>query len=270
MTSVDISRLRKILDRQYEKYARPDFIHTDPVLRIHEYAQKEDQEIAGLFSAIFAWGKRTIILNKTADLLNRMDYAPHAFIMDTDARKFKALRGFVHRTFLEADVKSFVLGLQHIYTHAGGLEKVFCGNYLSTEEIHALQFQENYPVKTWAGIQYFRNIMLSVPGFTARTSKHIPNPMAGTSAKRLHMYLRWMVRKDSVDIGIWKKIKPSELMCPLDVHTGRVSRALGLLHRPQDDRKAVEELSASLRLLCPEDPVKYDLALFGMGEEGVY
>jgi uncharacterized protein (TIGR02757 family) len=263
---ISLAEIKDILDTAYLNYAKREFIEQDPLKFVYAYSQKEDQEIAGLFAALLAWGKRSIILQKTSELLDRMDNAPAEFIRATGTKKLNALKGFKHRTFIEKDLISLVKGLHSLYLKQGGLEAVFSGldSDYSPELISIPGF------KSWAGIQNFRNLMTQHPGFSLRSSKHISNPEAGSAAKRLHLFLRWMVRKDVVDAGIWTQLVPADLNCPLDVHTGRVGRALGLIHRKQDNRKAVEELTESLRFFCPEDPIKYDLALFGLGEEGIF
>lgn len=258
------AELKTILEEAYLQFAQKEFIEHDPLRLVYEYQRKEDREIAGLFAAIFAWGKRSIIIAKTSELMARMDHAPYEFIQHPGLKKLKVFKGFVHRTFLEEDVKSFAIGLHTIYESLGGLESVFSGN---SEFIN----KQNSPgMRSWMGIQAFRHSMIQSPGFAIRSHKHLANPEQGSAAKRLHLFLRWMVRKDAVDTGLWTHLIPSDLNCPLDVHTARVGRALGLFQRNQNDLRAVEELTQALRLFCPEDPVKYDLALFGLGEMGVY
>lgn len=251
--------LKDLLENACLRFIHPDFVDADPVQFVYAYAQKEDREIAGLFAALFAWGKRSIILHKTSELLQRMDHAPHDFILNG---KKAALKGFRHRTLNADDVWGIVSGLRVIYREHGGLESVF--SFYSRKQ-HLPPGQ-----KSWMGIQHFRDIVVSRPGFPERSHKHLSNPEAGSAAKRLHLYLRWMVRQDAVDCGLWTGLHPQDLNCPLDVHTGRVGRALGLIQRKQNDRKTVEELTAGLRALSPDDPVRYDLALFGLGESGLY
>lgn len=249
--------LRDLLENACLRYIRPEFVDADPVQFVYAFTQKEDREIAGLFAALFAWGKRSIILNKTEELLRRMDHAPYDFILNG---KKSAMKGFRHRTLNADDVWGLVSGLRVIYREHEGLEAVF--SFYSCEH--------HFPIgqKSWMGIQHFRDIVVSRPGFPERSHKHLSNPEVGSAAKRLHLFLRWMVRKDAVDCGLWSGLHPRDLNCPLDVHTGRVGRALGLIQRKQNDRKTVEELTAGLRALCPDDPVRYDLALFGLGESG--
>jgi uncharacterized protein (TIGR02757 family) len=263
---ISLADVKDILETAYLNYAKREFIEQDPLQFVYVYSQKEDQEIAGLFAALLAWGKRSIILQKTTELLERMDNAPAEFIRATGTKKLNALKGFKHRTFIEQDLMSLVNGLQFLYLKRGGLEAVFAGS----SGIYSAEMISISGYKSWAGIQNFRNLMTEHPGFSLRSGKHLANPEAGSAAKRLHLFLRWMVRRDAVDAGLWTHLSPADLNCPLDVHTARVGRVLGLIQRKQDDRKAVEELTHSLRLFCPEDPVKYDLALFGLGEEGIF
>jgi uncharacterized protein (TIGR02757 family) len=249
-------RMYDLLEDAYKRYAVKGFIQDDPVQFIYRFDRKEDREIAGLFAALMAWGKRSIILNKVGELLDRMDDSPYEFVLSPGKKKYEVFRGFAHRTFQASDLIGFVAGLKEIYTRHGGLESVFSQPLDET----------NYEIlQSWRGIQRFRRIMIGHPEFLMRSHKHISDPTSASSAKRLHLFLRWMVRKDAVDSGLWNQISKSDLCCPLDVHTGRISRTLGLLKRTQDDRKAVDELTASLRKICPEDPIRYDLALFGLG-----
>jgi uncharacterized protein (TIGR02757 family) len=261
--------LKQLLDNAYLKYATEDFIPHDPVQVLFDYTDTRDREIAGLLAATFAWGKRSIILNKLGELFSRMDHAPADFVMETGMKKYKALNGFKHRTFLPEDLKGFLQGIQNIYLHHGGLKPVFC--HPPDIQTAWMLPADSVEWNPWAGIQHFRNLMLEDVHFLPRTAKHISHPIAKSSCKRLHMYLRWMVRKDSIDTGLWSDtVSQRFLRCPLDVHTGRVARNLGLLSRKADDALAVEELTFQLRILRPDDPIAYDLALFGLGVSGDY
>lgn len=248
--------LKEFLDEKYDRYNRPDFIGTDPISIPHRYSKKEDIEIAGFLAATIAWGQRVTIINNANKLMRLMDEAPHEFIMNAKTRDLKRFEGFVHRTFNDVDIVFFIKALQNIYKTCGGLEQVF---------VPAIKDPGN---ETLQAITNFRNTFFSID-YPQRTSKHVSDPMQNSSAKRLCMYLRWMVRDDKrgVDLGIWKnkKLQAAHLMCPLDVHSGNVARKLGLLKRTQNDWKAVDELTAKLRELDPTDPVKYDFALFGLG-----
>jgi uncharacterized protein (TIGR02757 family) len=246
------SELKDLLELKSSFYNRPEFISSDPISIPHMFTLKEDIEIAGFLSAVIAWGQRGTIIRNAKKLLEMMDSSPLDFILNAGEKDMKGFLQFSHRTFNGTDTLYFINSLQNIYLNYGGLEKAFSdgGKIRNAKEM----------------ILHFRNIFFEIP-FPVRTSKHIANPAKGFSAKRLNMFLRWMVRNDGkgVDFGIWKSISPAALYCPLDVHSGRVARKLGLLQRKQDDWKAVEELTASLRQFEPEDPVKYDFALFGMG-----
>jgi uncharacterized protein (TIGR02757 family) len=241
-----------LLNESVARFNSPAFIETDPVQIPHAFSTKEDIEVSGFLAATIAWGQRPVILRNAADLMRRMDNDPHSFVMQADTRELKHLDSFVHRTFNGTDARTLVLGLRHIYKKHEGPETVF---------FKALQ-QNNMA----AAISSFRAAMLE-PRYPERSRKHIADPASGSSAKRINMWLRWMVRRDNagVDFGIWKTISPALLHCPLDVHSGNVARKLGLLSRTQNDWKAVEELTANLRLLDAKDPVKYDFALFGLG-----
>ncbi|MDK2910172.1 MAG: hypothetical protein PWR20_1739 [Bacteroidales bacterium] len=243
-------------DELVNKYNVPGFIENDPVIIPHKFSRKEDIEISGFFAAILAWGNRLTIVRKSCELIQRMDNAPADFIMDKDERKYKAFATFVHRTFNGDDIIFLARGLQKIYCEMGGLEAIIS--------------PRNEEKTTAQGISRFRRKMIS-QAYLSRHIRLLPDPTKGSAAKRLNMFLRWMIRKDSkgVDFGIWKAPTAS-LMCPLDVHSGRMARRLGLLSRRQDDWKAVEELTRNLRLLDPADPVKYDFALFGLSTDKTF
>lgn len=245
--------LKAFLEEKYLEYNRPDFIATDPICIPHLFTEKEDIEIAGLLTALIAWGRRDLIIRSARKLMDLMGNAPYVFVMEATEEDLQLLQGFVYRTFQGPDGYAIVKGLRRIYREMGGLEAVM-----------TLQPEHD---STWHAICNLRAAMLGHPGFTARTQKHLANPAKGSSAKRLNMFLRWMVRKDKrgVDFGIWNNMRPDQLICPLDVHTGNVSRKVGLLKRKQNDWKAAMELTAALRDMDPEDPVKYDFSLFGLG-----
>jgi uncharacterized protein (TIGR02757 family) len=243
--------LKDFLDEKYKLYNRLSFIETDPISIPHNFSRKEDIEIAGFFSATIAWGQRTTILKNANRLMELMDNEPYDFILHSEMKDWKRFDSFAHRTFQFNDVVYFIQSLRNIYLNRGGLEKVF--NEKSKKDIKK-------------GIHHFRNVFLEINP-AGRTANHIANVEKNSSAKRINMFLRWMVRNDSngVDFGLWNTISPSILYCPLDLHSGRVARKLGLLDRKQDDWKAVHELTMNLRILDPDDPVKYDFALFGLG-----
>jgi uncharacterized protein (TIGR02757 family) len=244
------NELHDFLNQKYIQYSTAAFISDDPIQIPHHYSAKQDIEIAGLFAAIFSWGQRKTIINKSNDLLARMDDAPFEFVKHAAPIDLKALDGFAHRTFNAEDVRGFVQALQKFYAGNDSLETLF---------IHA---DDAIDLKN--GLHQFKQFFVD-NGIKKRTERHLPDPFSNSAAKRVNMYLRWMVRKDAVDFGIWPNISPSLLSCPLDVHSGRVARSLGLLKRTQNDWRAVEELNISLRKMDAADPVKYDFALFGLG-----
>jgi len=241
---------KDFLDQKYLEYSTSSFIVDDPIQIPHQFSKKQDIEIAGLFAAIFAWGQRKTIINKSKDLLSRLDNSPFEFVKSASAQELKSLEGFVHRTFNADDVRGFVLMLQQFYAENNSLETLF---------IHPA---DKADLKN--GLHQFKQFFVE-NGILKRTERHLPDPFSNSGAKRVNMFLRWMVRKDAVDFGIWKNISPALLSCPLDVHSGRVARSLGLLKRKQNDWRAVEELNISLRKMDPNDPIKYDFALFGLG-----
>jgi len=252
---LSLEDMRDYLNEKVVQYNRPDFIALDPISIPHSFSKKEDVEISAFLAATISWGNRKSIVTNANKMMDLMDRAPFDFIMNHTATDLRALKSFVHRTFNGDDFIGFVKCIQHLYQEQGGLEQTFYEGFKKGEADVAISF---FREKFFEGKHQ------------ARTQKHVSNPISGSSAKRLNMYLRWMVRDDraGVDFGIWKKIKPSKLSLPLDVHTGNVGRELGLLSRTQNDWKAVAEIDQALRLLDPKDPVKYDFALFGIGVSG--
>jgi uncharacterized protein (TIGR02757 family) len=246
--------LKDFLDEKYRLYNTNEFIESDPVQIPHRFSQKEDIEIAGFLAAVIAWGQRKTIINNANKLMAWMDEKPFDFVMGFEQSDLKPFEKFVHRTFSGVDCLTFMNALQHIYQSHGGLENVL------SESFHKDQ------KKPGTGWHSFKEKFFETPHFD-RTRKHLPDPLKGSAAKRMNMYLRWMVREDDkgVDFGIWKEISPSQLYLPLDVHTSNVARKLGILERKQNDWKAVVELTDKLKTFDPEDPVKYDFALFGLG-----
>jgi uncharacterized protein (TIGR02757 family) len=245
--------LKEFLDEKFLFYNQPAFIENDPISIPHLFSKKEDIEIAGFLAATLAWGQRVTIINKGNELMKRMDNSPFEFVGKASERETAALASFVHRTFQGDDCIYFIHALLQIYRYHSGLEKVFYDGY-----------SDNQSIKI--AISHFRDVFFGFDHLH-RTRKHVPDPLKGSAAKRLNMYLRWMIRSDDkgVDFGIWKSICQADLMCPLDLHSGKIARRLGLLERKQDDWQAVEELTANLRYFDPADPVKYDFALFGTG-----
>ncbi len=245
--------IKSFLDSRVIQYNRPDFIDTDPIQIPHHFMRKEDIEIAGFLAATIAWGQRVSIIRNGKRLIEMMDNSPYEFITEADENNLLIVSDFVHRTFNGNDCLFFLKSLKNIYQNHGGLEEVFTTGYQSDK-------------KVFSSLEYFREVFLSIP-HDNHVTKHISDVSANSSAKRLNMFLRWMVRSDEneVDFGLWKNIPASALMLPLDVHTGDVARAYGLLNRKQNDWKAVEEITNVLREFDPIDPIKYDFALFGIG-----
>ncbi|MCX6306651.1 MAG: TIGR02757 family protein [Bacteroidetes bacterium] len=246
--------LKELLDHKVLEYNTPEFIADDPVSVPHLFTLKQDIEISGFLSATIAWGNRKSIVQDSNRLVQMMDNTPYDFLLHAKPEDFKPFLRFVHRTFNGDDCLFFLTSLQAIYRQYQSLEPLFA------------TMNEQGPAHA---ISRFRERFLSTDHL-GRSEKHIANPLAGSAAKRINMFLRWMVRRDAcgVDFGLWRSINPSMLICPLDIHVGRVARSLGLLHRAQNDWKAAIELTESLSMFDPHDPVKYDFALFGMGVHG--
>ena len=251
--TLDIKELKAFLDEKVLQFNTPNFIEFDPIQIPHSYKLKEDIEISGFLTAIISWGNRNSIINSAKRMMKLMGNSPYDFIMNHNDNHLKKMDGFVHRTFNSTDFITFIKALKYLYQNLNGLEGVF------------VKYQTNKSIQP--AIHQLKNEFFTEPHLH-RTRKHLPDPFAGSAAKKINMYLRWMIRNDNsgVDLGIWSSnISPSILSCPLDVHSGNVARKLGLLNRQQNDAKAVSELDAALRKLDNIDPVKYDFALFGLG-----
>jgi len=244
--------LKEFLDEKVDLYNRPTFIELDPISIPHRYSKKEDIEISGFLAATISWGNRKMILRNAELMMELLDNSPYDFIINAREEEMGRIDGFVHRTFNSIDMIYFLKALQNIYMHKGGLETIF-RSHMTADSLQP-------------AIHEFHKVFFELPHLK-RTERHISDPFKGSAAKKLNMFLRWMVRNDSrgVDFGMWKRIDPSMLYIPLDIHSGNTARKLGLLARKMNDWKAVEELTAVLREFDPADPVKYDFALFGLG-----
>jgi len=248
-------QLKLFLDEKVKEYNKPAFIRDDPISIPHRFSKKQDIEIAGLFAAVFSWGNRKTIINKSNELMHRMDNAPHDFILNHKEIDLKKMLSFRHRTFNPTDALCFIDFLKNFYKKNNSLENAFSEGIKGNDKT-----VEN-------GLIHFHNLFFLRENYPVRTRKHIPTPERKSSCKRLNMFLRWMVRDDNcgVDFGIWKNIKPAQLVCPLDLHVDRVARRYGLIKNKNTNWDAALELTDKLRRLDPVDPVKYDFALFGIG-----
>lgn len=247
--------LRGFLEKKTAEFNQPSFVRLDPVSVPHLFTKKQDIEISGLFAAIFSWGNRPTIIRKSIELMELMDRSPHDFCLNHQPRDLEKMLAFKHRTFTATDLLYFIDFFRLHYLRHDSLETAFS------------QWMDPGDSNTERALAGFHQYFFSMPDVPVRTRKHVASPASGSACKRLNMFLRWMVRKDKkgIDFGIWQKIRPSQLVCPLDVHVARVSRKLHLLKRKQTDWKAAVELTGRLKEFDPEDPVKYDLALFGLG-----
>ncbi|WP_372917017.1 TIGR02757 family protein [Salegentibacter sp.] len=244
--------LKSYLDFKVEQYNTLHFIEADPIQIPHQFGKKQDIEIAGFLTATIAWGNRKSILKNADKMMEFLERSPYDFILNHSPADLEPLNAFVHRTFNGMDFQYFITALKNIYLNHGGIEGIF-NKYAEDTSLQP-------------AIHHFKQTFFELP-HARRTEKHVSDPLKNSAAKRLNMYLRWMVRKDAsgVDFGIWEDLKPHQLSCPLDVHSGNVARKLKLLKRKSNDAKALTELDNSLRKMDPVDPVKYDFALFGIG-----
>ena len=249
---MDFLELKDFLDAKVIQYNNPKFIVSDPVQIPHQFSKKEDIEIAAFLTATIAWGNRKSIIKNAKHMMQMLDNSPYDFVINHQETDLEQLLTFVHRTFNGNDFAQFIKSLKHIYLKHDGLESIFKKH----SETNSLQKSIHELKKTFFEIDHF-----------PRTQKHIGDPLKNSAAKRINIFLRWMIRRDNsgVDFGIWKSLTPAQLSCPLDVHSGNVARKLGLLKRKQNDAKALLELDITLRKLDAQDPVKYDFALFGLG-----
>ena len=252
---MDAKKLKEFLEKKVEEYNRPSFIEHDPISIPHRFTKKQDIEIAGFFASIFAWGNRTTIINKSKELMQLMDNSPHQFIILHSEKELKRLLQFKHRTFNATDLLYFIEFLKFHYQQNDSLETAF-SKWMSKKDENVEQ-----------ALIGFHHYFFSYPDAPARTKKHIATPEKNSTCKRLNMFLRWMVRNDNcgVDFGIWKRISPSQLICPIDVHVARVAKKFELIQRKQIDWQTALELTEHLKQFDKNDPAKYDFALFGLG-----
>lgn len=245
--------LREFLEAKTAQYNQSFFIEHDPVQIPHLFRKQEDIEISGFLSAVLAWGQRPTIIRKANELMELMEMSPADFVTNAEDNDLLRFDRFVHRTFNAIDCRYFIRALQHLYHSYGNLGQYFGAQYHNHHDMGRV-------------LTAFKQDFFSLP-HEKRTEKHIADPAKGSTAKRLNMFFRWMVRSDDfgVDFGLWDEIPSSALYLPLDLHSARVARKLGLLERKINDWKAVKEVTKNLRNLDPADPVKYDYALFGAG-----
>lgn len=251
MAGIKKESLKELLDRKTEQYNQPYFIKDDPIAVPHLFTKQQDIEVAGFFAAIFAWGNRTTIIQKSKELMRLMDNSPYDFCKNHSDEDLKALLGFKHRTFNATDLLYFISFFQRHYNRYDSLETAFTMHGKTVEEM----------------LSGFHHYFFSLDDVPPRTKKHVSTPKRKSTCKRLNMFLRWMVRRDQkgVDFGIWKNISPSQLICPIDLHVAKVARRLQIIQRKQTDWQTAVELTDFLKTLDPTDPVKYDFALFGIG-----
>lgn len=261
MSLARASDLKPALNAYVARFETPAFVSADPISVPHAFDDPADREVIGFIAALLAWGRRATILNKLGDLCERMRLRPAAFVYAyDDDRDGACLDGFVHRTFSSHDARALVTTLRAVLARHGSLEAAYA-HHLPPGALDvgpAIQGVADELLDALDGHPFDR----------ARLARHLPRPSTGSACKRVAMYLRWMVRPGPVDFGLWRAVSPAQLVLPLDVHSGRVARKLGLLARPQDDWRATQELTAACRALDPADPARYDFAFFGAGVAG--
>lgn len=250
----EIIDIKELLDREAARINNPEFICDDPVQFPRRFSDVRDIEIAALLSATIAWGNRKMICRDCEKMLMLMDHQPYNYVADEGYEDLPD--GNIHRTFFNKNFRHFLRGLHRIYARHGSLQE-----FARAEGVAGAE------APSWALVEAMNRELAEANG-GIRDSRCTPQNLTTTALKRVNMALRWLVRRDGiVDLGVWDVITPAQLFIPLDVHVGRVSRGFGLLSRKQDDRRAVEELTATLRRFRPDDPVLYDYALFGLGIE---
>ncbi len=250
MNARKFQAIKEFLDSKVDEYNHPSFIAKDPISIPHRYTLLQDIEIAGFWTAMLSWGQRVTIINKADDLMKLMDDSPYDFIINHKETDLKPFLAFKHRTFQPDDTLYFISFFKDYYQRHKSLEGAFLNG-----------------ATTYERLCNFHNTFFSLPAHLQRTRKHVSTPIRKSACKRLNMFLRWMVRRDDrgVDFGLWQRLSPSDLMIPLDVHVYKVAKSLGLIKREKSDWMAVEELTAVLKKMDADDPVKYDYALFSMG-----
>jgi uncharacterized protein (TIGR02757 family) len=278
----DKNEIRDFLEKKVHEYNHPSFIEKDPISVPHSFEKKQDIEISGFFAAIFSWGNRRTIIQKSDELMHAMDNSPYDFILNHGSADLKRLLVFRHRTFNSTDLLYFIRFLKSHYGQSDSLESAFLpftgsekkniGQISSLRNLHAGKTSGDHSIADESefiktALSSFYSRFFSLRDAPERTQKHIASPEKKSTCKRLNMYLRWMVRQDKkgVDFGIWSKINPKDLICPVDLHVARVARHFGLISRKQTDWQTAMELTSALRLMDNKDPVKYDFALFGLG-----
>lgn len=262
--------LTSYLDAVADRYERTEFIRDDPVSIPHGFDDPADRELIGLYSALLAWGRRDVLLMKLGELCERMRFAPRAFVENFQAeRDAGRLAGFVHRTFSSEDAVNLTVALRDAVRAYGTLESLFEVGTHGGSGLNAHPDPDMPGGRVRSGLEFFSSTLVdAAPGDAARMRRILARPSTGSACKRLNMYLRWMVRKGPVDLGLWAVLRPDELLLPLDVHSARQARAVGLLQRKSNDWKAVIELTDACRAMSPEDPARYDFAFFGAGSAG--
>jgi len=258
---LQIGGLKPALDELYDGFNIADSA-TDPIQIVRRYSRDDDREIVGFIAAALAFGRVASVLQSIERVVAVMGPAPAAWLRRFDARRdAPAFDGIVHRWTRERDIVALLWVLRQMLDRSGSVEAFFLeGDDGSSADIEpalddfsaralALDLEAAYGrVPKRAGVCYF-----------------FPRPSAGSGCKRLNLFLRWMVRRDALDLGVWRRVSPARLIVPLDTHVIRVGRCLRLTRYTSPGWRMARDITASLRALDPDDPVKYDYSLCHLG-----
>jgi uncharacterized protein (TIGR02757 family) len=253
----DKQRAEKIINHReqiYSCYNHPEYRTTDPVLFLHRYHRLFEIECAALIASSLAYGRVSRIIASVEYVLQRIDISPEFFRKQGYAELCTLFENFRHRFTRGFEIASLLHSFKLITEQYGSLKKCFLTFYEKTHKtvIPAL-------------CRFVVTLKAACPG---KTASLLACPDKGSACKRLHLFLRWMVRKDAIDPGPWEEIPASKLIVPIDVHMHRIGRLLGFTERKQADIKTALEITQGFRELCPEDPVRYDFALTHLGMIG--
>ena len=253
--------LRSVLERLYADFNYPDSA-TDPIQIVRRYTRSDDREVVGFVAAALAFGRVTSVLQSIERVLAVMGNRPAAYVRQFEPRRdAAAFDGIVHRWTRERDIVALVWVMHQMIASAGSIEAFFVrGDDGASPDVQGAL--DNFST---------RALSLDLRAAYGRVPRRpgvcyfFPRPSAGSACKRLNLFLRWMVRKDALDLGVWSRVPPARLVVPLDTHVIKVGRCLKLTTYTSPGWRMARDITASLRVLDPDDPVKYDFALCHLG-----
>jgi uncharacterized protein (TIGR02757 family) len=252
MTPGKAASQEDILEALYSVYNHRKFVHPDPLEFLYSYPDLRDREIVALIASCLAYGRVIQILRSVASVMERMRPSPYLFLMNASFKQILAsFSGFKHRFTDEDDLSSMLWAARLAVEQYGSLQRCFVAELKEDDEtvLPALTaFVKALSLKLPRGLDGF-----------------LPTPSKGSACKRLHLFLRWMVRRDEVDPGGWDLVPASKLIVPLDTHMHRIGLLLHLTARKQADLQTAMEITNAFRKVSPQDPVKYDFALTRLG-----